>query len=234
MNNTILSQSQIEGVGAAFDMQRMLEQRTRTLAAVTAIAAAIRPGMVEEEAVALANSLLAQRQMRRGWHKVNLRFGVNTTLHFHTASQPGVVLGENDVFFIDIGPVFEHWEGDAGDTFVVGHDADLARCAADARAVFHAARRRWLAGGLSGRGLYDFAAAEASRLGWVLNLDMNGHRISDFPHKAIFSGSLAQIDFAPSAGLWVLEIQIRHPTRPFGAFFEDLLLEDSHYLHGNH
>ena len=27
----------------------------------------------------------------------------------------------------------------------------------------------------------------------------------------------------------VLEIQIRHPTRAFGAFFEDLLLDDSHF-----
>jgi hypothetical protein len=226
---TNLSQPQIEAVGEGFDRARLLEQRARTHEAVTAIAAAIRPGMREEEAVALANSLLAERRMRRGWHKVNLRFGVNTTLHFHTASQPGVVLGENDIFFIDIGPVFEHWEGDGGDTFVVGNDADLARCAADARAVFHAARRRWLAAGFSDRALYGFAAAEASRLGWVLNLDMNGHRISDFPHKAIFGGSLAEIDFAPSPGLWVLEIQIRHPTRPFGAFFEDLLLDDSHF-----
>ncbi|MGC1459601.1 MAG: M24 family metallopeptidase [Steroidobacteraceae bacterium] len=210
-------------------MERLLEQRKRTYDAVMAIAAVIRPGMLEEDAVTLANGMLAERQMRRGWHKVNLRFGVNTTLHFHTPSQPGVVLGENDIFFIDIGPVFEHWEGDAGDTFVVGEDADLVRCANDARAVFHAARRQWLAEGLSGRALYEFAATEASRLGWVLNLDMNGHRISDFPHKAIFTGSLAEIDFAPSAGLWVLEIQIRHPTRPFGAFFEDLLLEDSYF-----
>ena len=210
-------------------MAYLLEQRTRTHEAVKAIAAAMRPGMREEDAVVLANSLLAERQMRRGWHKVNLRFGVNTTLHFHTPSQPGVVLGTSDIFFIDIGPVFEHWEGDAGDTFVVGNDADLARCAADARAVFHSARRRWLADRLNGRELYDYAAAEAARLGWVLNLDMNGHRISDFPHKAIFGGSLAEIDFVPSAGLWVLEIQIRHPTRPFGAFFEDLLLDDTHF-----
>ena len=32
--------------------------------------------------------------------------------------------------------------------------------------------------------------------------------------------------FRPSSGLWVLEIQIRHPSREFGAFFEDLLLVD--------
>jgi Xaa-Pro aminopeptidase len=222
--DTNRSQSQLEAVGADFDMACLLEQRARTFAAIAAIAAAIGPGMREEEAVELANRELAARQMRRGWHKVNLRFGVNTTLHFHTASQPGVVLGENDIFFIDIGPVFERWEGDGGDTFVVGQDEELARCAAAARAVFDATRQRWLAEKLSGQALYDFAAAEAARLGWVLNLDMNGHRLSDFPHAAIFKGSLAEIDFSPSAGLWVLEIQIRHPTRPFGAFFEDLLL----------
>jgi Xaa-Pro aminopeptidase len=224
-----LSQSSIEAVGQAFDLEQLLVQRARTHEAIMAIAAAIRPGMVEEAAVALANGLLAERHMRRGWHKVNLRFGVNTTLHFHSASQPGVVLGDNDIFFIDIGPVFEHWEGDGGDTFIVGRDAERERCAMDARAVFHAARRRWLTDGLSGQALYEFAAAEAARLGWVLNLDMNGHRICDFPHAAIFKGSLAQIDFAPSAGLWVLEIQIRHPGEPFGAFFEDILLDDSHF-----
>jgi Xaa-Pro aminopeptidase len=210
-------------------MRQLLAQRVRTHEAITAIAAAIRPGMLEEEAVALANGILAERNMRRGWHKVNLRFGINTTLHFHSASRPGVVLGDNDIFFIDIGPVFEHWEGDGGDTFVVGQNAERVRCARDARAVFHATRRRWLADGLNGQALYQFAAAEAARLGWVLNLDMNGHRISDFPHAAIFKGSLAQVDFTPSAGLWVLEIQIRHPSEPFGAFFEDILLDDSHF-----
>src|SRR5580700_4610187 len=101
------NRSDLEAVGEGFDMIQLLAQRARTHEAVTAIAAAIRPGMLEEEAVALANTLLGERQMRRGWHKVNLRFGVNTTLTFHSASQPRVVLGANDIFFIDIGPVFE-------------------------------------------------------------------------------------------------------------------------------
>jgi Xaa-Pro aminopeptidase len=227
--NANRSQAELEAVGPAFDMTQLLAQRARTHAAITAIAAAVQPGMREEEAAVLASHMLAERQMRRGWHKVNVRFGVNTILHFHSPSQPGVALAASDIFFIDIGPVFEKWEGDGGDTFVVGHDAELARCAADARTVFHAARRRWLAEGLSGRDMYDFAAAEAARLGWVLNLDMNGHRISDFPHKSIFDGSLAEIDFAPATGLWVLEIQIRHPNKPFGAFFEDILLEDRYF-----
>jgi hypothetical protein len=35
---------------------------------------------------------------------------------------------------------------------------------------------------------------------------------------------LAGAPYSPSSGLWVLEIQIRHPTRPISAFYEDLML----------
>ena len=30
----------------------------------------------------------------------------------------------------------------------------------------------------------------------------------------------------PADGLWILEIQIAHPTRPIGAFYEDLLFRE--------
>ena len=91
-------------------------------------------------------------------------------------------------------------------------------------------RRKWLAERLTGRALYDFAAAEAQALGWVLNMDLSGHRISEFPHEAHYGGPMAEIDFTPTGGpLWVLEIHIRHPQLPFGAFFEDMLLDDSHF-----
>jgi hypothetical protein len=56
---------------------------------------------------------------------------------------------------------------------------------------------------------------------------MSGHRLSEFPHAAHHKGALADAPFTPSPGLWMLEIQLRHPTRPFGAFYEDLLLDDS-------
>jgi hypothetical protein len=76
-----------------------------------------------------------------------------------------------------------------------------------------------------GAALYRVAVAEAGSLGWQLNLEMSGHRLADFPHAALHKGSLASASFRPSTGLWMLEIQIRHPARPFSAFFEDLLLE---------
>ena len=71
--------------------------------------------------------------MIRGWHDVYVRFGSNTLKTFGAESDPGIVLKENDIFFIDIGPVWGETEGDGGDTFVVGTDAGMEQCAADAK-----------------------------------------------------------------------------------------------------
>lgn len=219
----------LEAVGSAFDRDQMLHVRTQVRHAVNAIAEMVRPGMVEEDAVAMARDLLAEMGMPRSWHDVYVRFGTNTTKTFGAPSEPGVILGTDDLFFVDIGPVWKKWEGDAGDTFVVGNDADMQRAAEDARAIFHLTRRKWLSDNVSGKDLYAFAARQAAERGWELNLDLSGHRISDFPHATVYEGPLAEVDFSPSSLLWVLEIHIRHPSRPFGAFFEDMLLGDEFF-----
>jgi len=205
----------------------MLTVRQMTRSVIHEIASAVKPGMIEEDAVKLARTILGSKKMLRGWHGVFVRFGKNTTKTVNAPSDPGVVLGESDIFLIDIGPVFEKIEGDGGDTFVVGANPEFARCAHDARTLFHLVRRKWLNEKAAGRLLYQFALQEAKRMGWELNMDWSGHRISDFPHAAYYNGLLADIDFCPSPSLWVLEIHIRHPTEPFGAFFEDVLLDDS-------
>jgi hypothetical protein len=223
---TNASRSSLEQVGPVFNAEQMLLVRQNTREVIREIADMVRPGMVEEDAVEGAKKLLASRKMLRGWHPVYVRFGANTTKTFGEASEPGVVLADNDIFLIDIGPVFEQWEGDGGDTFVVGHAPHYAKCAEDARRIFAQTRRKWLDEGANGKSLYDFAVTQASQLGWRLNMDLSGHRLSDFPHAAYYDGPLADIDFNPSPSVWVLEIHIRHPELPFGAFFEDTLLRD--------
>jgi hypothetical protein len=52
---------------------------------------------------------------------------------------------------------------------------------------------------------------------------VRGHRVADYPHPSRQAGKLADLDGVPTPSLWILEIQIRHPTRDFGAFYEDLL-----------
>jgi Xaa-Pro aminopeptidase len=221
-----LALTDLERVGTAFAADTMLSVRDKTRAAIHAIAAQCRPGMVEEDAVEMAKGILKGAGMRRGWHDVYVRFGSNTTKTFGAPSDPGIVLGDDDIFLIDIGPVWEKWEGDGGDTFVTGEDAEMTRCARDAKALFHEVRSKWRDDRLTGQALYEFAERRATELGWKLNLDLSGHRISDFPHAAVYEGPLAEVPFHPAPLLWVLEIHIRHPEKAYGAFFEDMLLGD--------
>lgn len=229
MSTTATLKTQLEQVGSTFDQAQMLAVRKLTRDAIHRIAAHAKPGMVEEDAVEFAKDVLAEAGMVRGWHDVYVRFGSNTTKTFGEASDPGVVLGKDDIFLIDIGPVWKNWEGDGGDTFVTGSDSEKKRCADDAKTIFHAVRQYWLKQGATGKALYDFAIEQAEQRGWKLNMDLSGHRLGDFPHAAVYEGPLADLDFQPSRLLWVLEIHIRHPSQSYGAFYEDMLLEDSFF-----
>src|ERR1700722_9810839 len=151
-----LKQTDFERVGEVFTPARMFAVRDLTRAAIHQIAAKCKPGMVEEDAVEMAREILASHGMVRGWHAVYVRFGTNTTKTFGAASDPGVVLGADDVFFLDIGPVFEKWEGDGGDTFLTGSDPEMAKSAVDARTLFHIVRKKWKDEGWTGKQLYDF------------------------------------------------------------------------------
>jgi hypothetical protein len=222
-------QTEYEAVGPHFTKEQMLSVRAKVRGIINEIPSFCKPGMVEEDAVEQAKELLASHGMVRGWHDVYVRFGTNTLKTFGEASEPGVILKENDIILIDIGPVWEEWEGDGGDTFTVGEAPEMQKCADAARALFHVVRKKWESTGLSGKGLYEFAVEEAKAMGYELNMDLSGHRISDFPHAAIYDGPMADVDFKPAPLLWVLEIHIRHPTAGFGAFYEDMLLDDSYF-----
>ncbi len=222
MNTELRAQQ--ERSGDNYDFSMMLETRERTRAVIRDVAAQIAPGMAEEDALALMRQTLKARDMLRGWHGIHVRFGSNTLKTFGKPSEPGVILRDDDIFFIDIGPVWRGYEGDGGETFTVGNDPEMLKAAADVRAVYDSVRDAWQREGLTGADLYEFAQAQAAALGWELNLDMCGHRLSDFPHAVKFDGALMDAPFTPTSGLWVLEIQIRHPDRPISAFYEDLLM----------
>ncbi len=226
---TTMTPAQIEGTGLQFALDQLLDVRARTRKAVLMIAEQVEPGMVEEDARAMARKTLSSLGMRRGWHHVIVRFGPNTTKDFMERSDRGVVLGEEDIFFVDIGPVYEQCEGDGGDTFVFGADPDHMRAKSDVRDIWEDVRSVWADQQITGEELYRYAESAAAGRGWKLNLDLSGHRLSDFPHSAHYDGPMAEIDFRPNPNLWVLEIAIIHPERRFGAFYEDLLLEDQSF-----
>lgn len=214
-----------EAVGDRFDPQQMLHARERTWAALHGIRERMRPGISEDEAKAEAAEVFRSLGMERLWHPVLIRIGRNTTKTYRERSEP-LRLGENDIYFIDLGLVFEGHEGDVGDTFVVGHAPELQACADAARKLFHVTADAWRNQGLSGEALYAFAGQQAQAMGWRLNHEIKGHRVSDFPHSVHKAGDLGEYGEQPSSGLWILEIQIAHPTEAYGAFYEDLLSRD--------
>jgi len=212
-----------EAVGARFDPALMLRARERSWAALQVIRGRMRPGINEPEAVALAPEVFAELGCERLWHRPLIRIGRNTTKGFRELSEPDVRLGENDSYFIDLGLVFDGHEGDVGDTFVVGHAPQRQACAEAARDLFAQVAAVWRHDGLSGQALYAFAAQRAAAMGWRFNQAIKGHRVSDYPHAIHHGGDLGDLDDVPASGLWILEIQIAHPSEPFGAFYEDLL-----------
>jgi methionine aminopeptidase len=219
--------SRREAVGEAFSMPAMVRARDLTFEAIGRIAAGIRPGVTEGEGHEIAERVLEEMGAERIWHRNVIRFGPGTLETFHADFSPDYVLQPNDIFYVDLGAVWDGHEGDAGDTFVVGDDREMAACAEAARTLWFDVAARWRTEDLSGVELYAYAERRAQAMGWRLNQDVQGHRVSDFPHAIYKAGKLGAFDACPAPGLWILEIQIAHPTRPIGAFFEDLLVRDA-------
>jgi Xaa-Pro aminopeptidase len=212
-----------QAVGKRFSVESMQHARTMTWQVVDAVAQKIRPGMRESEANVICKEVLNDLGMDRIWHPILIRFGENTLKTFKERPQVDAQLGEHDIFFVDLGVVWDGHEGDAGATYVVGDDAQMQACKLAAKTLFDEVEQHWRSTGAGGKALYDFAAQRADVHGWRLNVDIKGHRVSDFPHAIYKAGNLGDFDARPDANLWILEIQIAHPTRPFGAFYEDLL-----------
>lgn len=213
-----------ERVGGGHEHAVLLEARRRTIAVVREMAARVIPGMPEEDGLELARLTLRAHGFERDWVDPCVRFGRNTLKKYAEPSEPGVVLATDDLWFVDVGPLWLNHECDYAETFSVGGDPERLRMARDVREIFARTCRHWQENRATGVEMYRFAAAEADALGWRLDPEMAGHRLGVYPHAVFHDGLLACAEFTPSPGLWMLEIQIRHPDRPYSAFFEDLLL----------
>lgn len=224
---TIQDAAAVEGTKPGFSLEKLLETRSKAQEAVRRIAAQVKVGMLEEDANQMVAATLQEMGAKGAFHKAYIRFGTNTVKTFGADSDPGIRLGEDDIFFIDVGPVWDGYEGDAGDTFVTGSNPELKRCAQDARAIFEGVADMWKAGSATGEELYRSAVQMAQERGWELNLDLGGHRLGDFPSGEHYEGPLSEISFHPSPNRWMVEVHIRHPDHLFGAFYEDLLIGET-------
>ena len=100
----------------------------------------IAPGRLESEVSAAVRDLGAELfGTSRHWHKRVVRSGENT-LQPYQENPPDRRIGDDDIVFVDLGPVFAAWEADVGRTFVLGDDPLKHRLAGDLPRVWEAGR----------------------------------------------------------------------------------------------
>jgi len=218
-----------EAVDDKFVIQKIFQARNKTIQLFNEIKSNLHEGMNELEARKLALKISKDFGVTKHWHQPYIRFGSGTALSFHDPLQAGNIFLVNQPYYIDLGPVWEdantglEYEGDYGDTFVLGENADAEKCIQLAHRLFSEAKDRWIKEQLSGKQLYQFIKNEVELNNFKLMEDFDGHRISDFPHHKYTQDRLTQIPFTPTPSFWILELQINDSQNRFGAFFEDIL-----------
>src|SRR6201986_5164143 len=115
-------------------VQLFLEVESRGL-----IRAGITEGQLNQEIYDLAQEMFG---ISTYWHKRIVRAGANT-LKPYDENPPDHTLREDEILFLDLGPVFEEYEADFGRTFVIGNDPaklkmrdDVGKAFADGKLYF--------------------------------------------------------------------------------------------------
>jgi Xaa-Pro dipeptidase len=196
----------------------------------------IRPGITESglnaEIYALAQELYG---IKTYWHKRIVRAGRNTLLPY-AENPPDHTIGEDDILFLDLGPVFEQWEADFGRTFVVGSDPLKIKLREDVEAAFADGKQYFNDHPeLTSREFFHYVESLAAKYNWEFGGPIAGHLIGQFPHERIADDKVT-LYVHPKSDLlmrsldeeglqrhWILEIHFVDKEREIGGFYEELL-----------
>jgi Xaa-Pro dipeptidase len=196
----------------------------------------IRPGVSEsklnEDIYALAKEMYG---IETYWHKRIVRAGKNTLLPY-AENPPDLIIGADDILFLDLGPVFEDWEADFGRTFVLGSDPLKHKLQRDVGEAFAQGKRYFEEyPDITSCELYRYAQILATEFGWEFGGPIAGHLIGQFPHEKIADDKVT-LYVHPASNLrmrslddkgqkrhWILEIHFVDRVRQIGGFYEELL-----------
>ena len=196
----------------------------------------IRAGAMEteinENIFDLAEKMYGVKQY---WHKRIVRAGPNTLAPYDD-NPPNLKIAEDDIVFVDLGPVFEAWEADFGRTFVIGNDPvkqklcrDIAEGFVEGKKYFHQNPD------ITGAELYHYAEQLATNYGWEYGGPIAGHLLGQFPHERIAGDKVTlyvhpnnhnrmrQLGEDGNTRHWILEIHFVDRARKIGGFYEELL-----------
>jgi len=196
----------------------------------------IRPGITEQtlnaDIYALAKEMYG---ITKYWHKRIVRAGRNTLLPY-AENPPDLTLQEDDILFLDLGPVFENWEADFGRTFVLGSNPlkhklknDVGQAFADGRKFFEETPD------LIACDFFHHIVSLGEKSGWEFGGRIAGHLIGQFPHEKIADDKITlyvhpksnlqmrSLDEKGKKRHWILEIHFVDREHQIGGFYEELM-----------
>jgi Xaa-Pro dipeptidase len=196
----------------------------------------VAPGKLESEVSADIHALAQNRfGVRRHWHKRIARAGPNTVLTYYDDPKDRRI-EDDDVVYLDFGPVFEAFEADFGRTYALGADPVKHKLVADIETAFNRGKAYFQEHpDLTCGELYDYVVGLAGAAGWEFGNDTAGHLIGHFPHEtapgepkplAVRHGNERRLRARDASGgqrHWILEIHFIDRARQIGGFFEELL-----------
>ncbi|RHX78712.1 aminopeptidase [Leptospira yasudae] len=197
----------------------------------------LQPGISEKETSSLIYDLAKYEfGVSKYWHKKIVRAGRNTILPYD-ADPEDILIQEDDIVWIDLGPVFETMEADFGRTYVLGMNPEKLRIRSCVESAWNRCRDYYFSkDSLTGKELFNFAKKLASEDGYLFGSEIAGHLIDEFPHKKNHSTSKINYicdensfdlkeRFEGKERFWILEIHFVDKEKKFGSFFEQLLIE---------
>lgn len=187
---------------------------------------------LNEDVFKLAEELFG---IKKYWHKRIVRSGINT-LAPYDENPPNLIIQEDDILFLDFGPILEDWEADFGRTYVIGNDRYKHKLKKDIELAWHEAKN-WFdqQTKLTGAEFWQYIIELAKQYGYTYGGQLGGHLIGHFPHERLEPKNYGLYVhpenpndmFLPDANgnkrEWILEIHFVDREKQIGGFFEQLL-----------
>jgi Xaa-Pro aminopeptidase len=217
---------------ALVDAQRKAEK----LFSAVVEAGVVKPGVLESEISDQVHEIAREKfGLRRHWHKRVVRSGPNAVMGYHD-DPPDRRTTDDDIVYLDFGPLFGEWEADYGRTYVIGSNPLKHKLVADIETAFGRGKQRFMEDtNLTAGGLYDYVCELAQEAGWDFGAPTAGHLIGHFPHETApgvpkplsirhdNALNLRAPDAKGERRHWILEIHFVDKARTFGGFHEELL-----------
>ena len=169
--------------------------------------------------------------IEKHWHKRIVRCGQNTLVPYKE-NPPNLKIQDNDIIFLDFGPIIDNWEADLGRTFVVGNNPKHLKIKNEIEQAW-LETKDWVLQQkeLKASKLYVFVQEKAKEFGWEFGGSIAGHIIGMFPHEKLDPENFKfyihpenHLDIFQLNKHWILEMHFIDKEQQFGAFYEQLML----------